>query len=435
MQPANSKFKVLMYWGDVLYDSAVFKANESVRIGRGTDNDFIVDPQLHDMKLDQSFELVKLNADGSVDLFFNHKYHGHVKLDNKLVSLHSAIADNKATLATNGQYKLSLAEKTEADIIIGHVSFALGWVDTVENIPRTGLINKNNWRALLIGALILLLLVTPLIFMEPEPKEIPPERLITIESTPKKQIKATAEVPSAQAPSQAAIGERKTKDGGAAKGESGKATIKPSAQQSAVQSLKKSNLGSLVGGLTAAGSNAPSKNTNADAVVGQKEQQGTGGFSTEGLKTGGGGKTVGVGRAVGNGEGGFAGTGRLGLSGNSSVDGIGSGGGGGTTKVAGGLDRDIIESYIRRRLDRIRLCYERQLNFSPKLSGKILVRFAIGKTGQVMSSSIAEDTMKNENVRSCILSEVKSWSFPPPEGGTLVNVDYPFVFESSAKSN
>jgi hypothetical protein len=94
----------------------------------------------------------------------------------------------------------------------------------------------------------------------------------------------------------------------------------------------------------------------------------------------------------------------------------------------------VIESIIRRRLDRIRLCYTRQLNFYPKLSGKVTVHFVIGKTGQVVESSVIEDTMKNQSVRSCILYEVKTWTFPNPEGGTLVNVDYPFVFESSAKA-
>jgi hypothetical protein len=98
--------------------------------------------------------------------------------------------------------------------------------------------------------------------------------------------------------------------------------------------------------------------------------------------------------------------------------------------VSGGLDRDVIESVIRRRLDRIRLCYERQLNFNPKLAGKLGVHFVIGKAGEVLSASATEDTMKNTQVRECVLMEVKSWNFPNPEGGTIVNVDYPFVFES-----
>jgi hypothetical protein len=92
----------------------------------------------------------------------------------------------------------------------------------------------------------------------------------------------------------------------------------------------------------------------------------------------------------------------------------------------------VIESIIRRRQYRIRLCYERQLNFNSKLAGKIAMHFVIGAKGSVVKANISEDTMKNESVRNCVLDEVKSWIFPSPEGGTLVNVDYPFVFESSA---
>jgi hypothetical protein len=104
------------------------------------------------------------------------------------------------------------------------------------------------------------------------------------------------------------------------------------------------------------------------------------------------------------------------------------------TIVKGGLSRDVIESVIRRRQYRIRLCYERQLNYNSKLAGKIAVHFVIGAAGQVLKASVAEDTMKNETVKNCVINEVKTWTFPSPEGGTLVNVDYPFVFESSAHS-
>ena len=97
------------------------------------------------------------------------------------------------------------------------------------------------------------------------------------------------------------------------------------------------------------------------------------------------------------------------------------------------MDRDVIDAIIRRRQDRIRLCYERQLNFNPKLAGKVSLHFVIGGKGQVSSSRIVEDTMRNQNVNKCILTEIASWTFPTPRGGVNVDVDYPFFFESSAK--
>lgn len=90
----------------------------------------------------------------------------------------------------------------------------------------------------------------------------------------------------------------------------------------------------------------------------------------------------------------------------------------------------MIDQIVRRRQDRIRLCYERQLNFVPGLAGKVTVQFVIGKEGNVQKSTIIEDTMNNKAVKDCINTEVKEWVFPKPKGDTDVTVDYPFVFES-----
>ena len=103
-----------------------------------------------------------------------------------------------------------------------------------------------------------------------------------------------------------------------------------------------------------------------------------------------------------------------------------------TSSLAGGLEREMIDHVVHQRKDRIRLCYERQLNFIPQLSGKVTVHFEIDPQGNVLSSSLIEDTLKNQAVKDCILTEVKTWTFPKPQGGVIVPVDYPFVFESSS---
>ncbi len=260
--------------------------------------------------------------------------------------------------------------------------------------------------------------------------------LIQIEEPEKEKPQRVVMVLPKNAPAEAAVGQKQTDDGGAQKGEQGKADLAPKVEvkkETAADVLKKSNLGNVLSSLTSKTTEtAPVAAGTKTGAAASFEQTGTGGFSTKGLKTGGGGKSVGIGRSVGEGVGGFEGTGHLGLSGN-TVGAQGTGHGGPETKVAGGLDSDVIESVIKRRLDRVRLCYERQLNFNPQLSGKITVHFVIDGAGQVLSSRAVEDTMKNDAVKSCILAEVKTWTFPKPEGGTLVNVDYPFVFESSAR--
>ena len=414
-----------MYWGDILYDTAICQPRHSITIGREQGNTFVLDMGVEK----PHFKLAEVHSDRSAHFFFEDQHSGHVRIGERLVSLATAKDNKLVEKRPDGGYGVHLSQQDKADLVIGHISFYLDWVDHKEKIPVTPLLDKKKALALLVFLLLFLGLV--ILTQKPiQEEEKPPERLVTLE--PRKP-RGTSQTPSNADASKAAMGQEKSKDGGAQSGELGKAATQAIAKQSAASSLKKANLGSLVSGLTNLGANSPNPNIKANVAQAAVTQEGTGGFSTEGLKQGGGGKTVGIGRTSGQGEGGFSGTGRLGLYGNSSVDGAGSGGGGAPAKVAGGLDRDVIESIIRKRLDRIRLCYERQLNFYPKLSGKIAVHFVIGKAGNVVSSQATEDTMKNAAVKGCILSEVKSWTFPNPEGGTLVNVDYPFVFESGAK--
>jgi hypothetical protein len=414
-----------MYWGDILYDTAICHPRHSITIGREQGNTFVLDMGVEK----PHFKLAEVHPDRSAHFFFEEHHSGHVRIGDRLVSLATAKDNKLVEKRTDGGYGVHLSQQDKADLVIGHISFYLDWVEHKEKIPVTPLLDKKKALALL----VFLLLFFGLVILTQKPvqeEEKPPERLVTLEP---RRPHGTSQTPSNADPSKAAIGQEQSKDGGAQSGDLGKATTQAVAKPSAASSLKKANLGSLVSGLTSLGGNSPNPNIKANVAQAAVTQEGTGGFSSEGLKQGGGGKTVGIGRTSGQGEGGFSGTGRLGLYGNSSVDGAGAGGGGAPAKVAGGLDRDVIESIIRKRLDRIRLCYERQLNFYPKLSGKVSVHFVIGKAGNVVQSQATEDTMKNAAVKGCILSEVKSWTFPNPEGGTLVNVDYPFVFESGAK--
>jgi TonB family protein len=100
----------------------------------------------------------------------------------------------------------------------------------------------------------------------------------------------------------------------------------------------------------------------------------------------------------------------------------------GTAEVEGGsLDPAKISSVVRRRLAAIKGCYERSLRRNPDLQGKISVRFTIGPTGAVVEISVESNTMGDEEVARCIVSVMRGWRFPKPEGGS-VTVAYPFIF-------
>ncbi len=101
------------------------------------------------------------------------------------------------------------------------------------------------------------------------------------------------------------------------------------------------------------------------------------------------------------------------------------------SEVVGGLDREVIATYIKSQLGQILYCYERQLSANKDLFGKVAVKFTIGSSGKVEAQNIGDSTLHNATVEGCILNKVAQWKFPTPQGGTKVNVTYPFLFKST----
>jgi TonB family protein len=94
----------------------------------------------------------------------------------------------------------------------------------------------------------------------------------------------------------------------------------------------------------------------------------------------------------------------------------------------GSLDKEIIRRVIRDHSQDVRACYEAQLRHDRTLGGTIRVMFTIGATGSVNASEVEETTINNKLVNDCIVQAVRNWKFPPPEGGGVVIVNYPFLF-------
>jgi outer membrane biosynthesis protein TonB len=97
--------------------------------------------------------------------------------------------------------------------------------------------------------------------------------------------------------------------------------------------------------------------------------------------------------------------------------------------VEGGLDRDQIAAVINRHIGEVIYCYERGLQVSPGLAGRVNERFVINGSGHISSASVASSSLKNASVESCITSHLKSWQFPKPVGGVNVKVTYPFMLK------
>jgi outer membrane biosynthesis protein TonB len=97
----------------------------------------------------------------------------------------------------------------------------------------------------------------------------------------------------------------------------------------------------------------------------------------------------------------------------------------------GGIDKSAVDAVVKRHMNQIRYCYQRELNRSPGMAGKVSVKFIIAKDGSVSSSSVGKSTLGNERVESCVTGRFLHMTFPPLRGGGIAIVNYPFVFAES----
>jgi len=166
------------------------------------------------------------------------------------------------------------------------------------------------------------------------------------------------------------------------------------------------------------------------------EMNGGFGYGRSGFGPGGGGTgwgTIGTGRygTIGHG------------SGTGSGYGVGGGRGGMRGRVAavptvsigqpnanGDLDKAIIRRYIKRNIQKITYCYEKQLLAKPGLAGTVQTQFFITPNGNVASST---GSGVDPEVSSCVASVISGIEFPKPKGGGGVQVNYPFTFRPAGQ--
>ncbi|MFH1631664.1 MAG: AgmX/PglI C-terminal domain-containing protein [bacterium] len=112
----------------------------------------------------------------------------------------------------------------------------------------------------------------------------------------------------------------------------------------------------------------------------------------------------------------------------SQGSGLGSIGIGNDKMIMGALDKSLIDAVIKRNMNQVRYCYQRELNQNLTLSGRIEVRFAIYKDGSVINAAIESTTMNSAVVEECITHEFMEFKFPQPKGGGIVVETTPFDF-------
>jgi hypothetical protein len=100
----------------------------------------------------------------------------------------------------------------------------------------------------------------------------------------------------------------------------------------------------------------------------------------------------------------------------------------GTPSTVGSLDKAIIRRYIKRNIQKIQYCYEKELLAKPDLAGTVKAEFFITPDGYVDSSTASG---MDDEVASCVAQVIQVIEFPKPKGGGGVQVNYPFIFRSA----
>lgn len=104
--------------------------------------------------------------------------------------------------------------------------------------------------------------------------------------------------------------------------------------------------------------------------------------------------------------------------------------------LKGGLDKQAISSAVDASRSAIADCYSRALPESLNLAGKLVLAWTINSEGNVSSPTVEKNDMTTRSApfEQCVLSTISKLRFPPPRGGGVVYVHYPFVFGTSEAS-
>ncbi len=94
---------------------------------------------------------------------------------------------------------------------------------------------------------------------------------------------------------------------------------------------------------------------------------------------------------------------------------------------SGRLPAEEIQKVVRHEFKHFRACYEPRLNLNASLEGRVVTRFVIGRDGHVTDASIADNTIPDCYVASCMAPAFEKLRFPAPDGG-IVTVTYPIMF-------
>ncbi len=106
-------------------------------------------------------------------------------------------------------------------------------------------------------------------------------------------------------------------------------------------------------------------------------------------------------------------------------------------KTDPGRSPEEIRALILTRREESRRCYDEQKKLHPKLEGQVSVGFTIDVKGKVTDVALDSEqtTLTDEKVTTCLVSFIKTFTFPESARGMESKIRYPFVFTRGKEIN
>jgi hypothetical protein len=447
-QPQSKQLQVQLFWGHDLFDTFAFKMDQKVvEIGATPKADISIS---HSVFGDETAHYHLADNDGNQhELNVPNGANFEANIDGKVMDMEALRGAGR--LSGN---KFRLNDNEVAAMKVGAITLVFRYVKE-HQLPVVPMADRLDWLFANIATISLLLHIAFIIILMLTPAD--PSRLSEdLFKNPNRFVKLILKEPEKKEKKKEKLDLSGAKDGGKHKDKEGKFGKKDKPKKDALASKKgaptvdpnkrerdrkiafKAGLLGLTGAATAvsnvSGPGGLGTGIN-NALGGLKGSEfgdagGAGGLGYRGTGGGGGGNALGIG-GLGSG------TGR-GTGGAGSID-LGGRGKGttriipGRTVIKGSLSKEEIARVIRRHLNQIKYCYEKELTKKPNLRGKITSRFIIAGTGRVQMAKVYQTTMGYAPTEKCIVRIIKMMRFPQPRGGGIVSVTYPFMFQKAGR--
>lgn len=100
-------------------------------------------------------------------------------------------------------------------------------------------------------------------------------------------------------------------------------------------------------------------------------------------------------------------------------------------RIVGSISEMEVSKTIRSRERVLKACYERELERTAGLAGKIVIEWKIREDGKVSTTRVSNTTMGNAKVETCLIRQVRALRFPKSGDAKPVRVQQPILFYPS----